>query len=337
MRYIALLFVFVFFTSFAPPRACIVKTELDDIVSVDVYNALYAVVPENILDKNIFDIYSSLRLLTEGLDAGVITESFITSQLFPKNEIFFSIFTGKELQRIKQRYIRKFPKSQSASFYTTIFEKQQDGWALRENIIHLYTYYSLLWGSYVPNERLMPPAAIGDMLIITEADLKGRHEDAFDVFFPFVLNENEDEIGPPLFTMTSGIVVAAKDGWIGGNTYDSYISGGLTPTAGNGVVIYNVAQNRMYCYFHMNSVAVKVGDVVYAGDVLGIGGNTGINAKKRGHGRHVHIEIWDLNTGKSLNSKEIRDAIVATTEQTPLYIQKNHYVNLHTMYSHRGR
>ena len=40
-------------------------------------------------------------------------------------------------------------------------------------------------------------------------------------------------------------------------------------------------------YCHLSKVAVKRGDVVYAGDVIGISGNTGT----RSTGEHVHISV----------------------------------------------
>lgn len=323
MRYIVLVLSFLFLSSFHIKSPVSRRETLSffDVPDVAVFTALYDIVPESLSGKSFFDIYSSMRLLADGVDRGVLTEPFVTMQLFPKNDTFFSIFTGKELRRIKRPYMRRFPKSPSAHFYTTLFENQKAGWNMRENVIFVYASYSFLFGAYVPQEKVFPPAAINQMIIIPEYDLKGRHGDAFDIFFSTVQNEDEDEMGPELYAMTSGIVVAAKDGWIGGDTYDSYITGGLTPSAGNGVVIYNVAQNRMYSYFHMHSISVAVGDVVYAGDIIGTGGNTGINAKKRGHGKHVHFEIWDIAEGRSLTAKELRDFVVSSVEANPFFVK----------------
>ena len=63
---------------------------------------------------------------------------------------------------------------------------------------------------------------------------------------------------------------------------------------------------RVYCsYFHLNTVALKIGTVVKAGDTVGRGGNSGANARKKGHGDHVHIEIFDAARDTALSSYEI--------------------------------
>ena len=54
---------------------------------------------------------------------------------------------------------------------------------------------------------------------------------------------------------------------------------------------------------------VKPGDIIKAGVLLGFGGNSGSNARKRGHGKHLHLEIYDISKYRFLNCYEIRDLI----------------------------
>jgi hypothetical protein len=150
-----------------------------------------------------------------------------------------------------------------------------------------------------PADRWLPPAST----------LDSAHQYALDVFFLRVKRNGVVETGPPIRSMTRGIVVAAADGWTGGDRPALYRDGGLSPKAGNGAIVYCPDDGRYYTYFHLDSIQVAIGDFVGAGTVLGLGGNTGVNARKRGHGSHVHIEIHDRD-GRAWPSLAIREFIL---------------------------
>jgi len=140
--------------------------------------------------------------------------------------------------------------------------------------------------------------------------LSASHQYALDVFFTNFKRKGVVETGPRIYTMSRGIVVSAAGDWRGGDRASTYRSGGLSPKAGNGVVIYDPDTRRYYAYFHLSEVFVSAGNLVASGDVIGLGGNTGTNARKKDHGEHVHVEIHDAD-GDAWTAYAIRDYILS--------------------------
>ncbi len=159
--------------------------------------------------------------------------------------------------------------------------------------------------------KKVPPLPRSEAVVPTKKSLRYAHQDALDVFFANVTRKGAEEIGPTVKSMTDGVVMASYDGWIGTDTHDGYVSGGVSPKAGNGVIVYQPDEKKYYLYFHFYSAKVGNGDVVRAGDTLGLGGNTGYNARKRNHGEHVHLEIFDASTDESLSSTKIRAFVLS--------------------------
>jgi len=157
------------------------------------------------------------------------------------------------------------------------------------------------------------PAAVlktRDRWLPAKSQLGSSHQYALDIFFTSIKRHGAVETGPTIRSMSRGVVVAAAGDWNGGDKPSSYRAGGLSPKAGNGAIIFDPDQGRYYAYFHLSDVSVHAGQVVSAGDVLGKGGNTGVNARKKDHGGHVHIEIHDVEGG-AWTSYKIRDLIVS--------------------------
>jgi len=152
-------------------------------------------------------------------------------------------------------------------------------------------------------------AGRGELFAPDRSELPRSHPYALDVFFTNVSRRGEAEIGPRIRSLSPGIVVASAADWRGGGGPENYKGGGLSPASGNGVVVYDPAARRYYSYFHLYEVNVLTGQVVEAGKILGRGGNTGMNARKRGHGGHVHVEIFDANEGRALDAYEILTAL----------------------------
>ena len=73
---------------------------------------------------------------------------------------------------------------------------------------------------------------------------------------------------------------------------------------GNGLAIHhkNVSKYHDYItrYWHLQSRALKVGDKIAKGGVVGIGGNTGLNST----GDHLHFELWIVPKGYVYNFRE---------------------------------
>ena len=150
----------------------------------------------------------------------------------------------------------------------------------------------------------------GEVWIPAKSELASSHPYALDVFFQHVDKKGEIEKGPQILSLRAGIVVAAGRDWTGGPGAADYRGGGMSPASGNGIVVYDPI-TRTYCsYFHLSSVALPPGAIVGRGEVLGLGGNTGMNARREGHGEHVHIEIFDAARGAALSSYEIRSILV---------------------------
>ncbi len=152
-------------------------------------------------------------------------------------------------------------------------------------------------------------ASPGEVWLPPQSDLPLSHPYALDVFFHRVDRSGEAEKGPLIRALHPGIVVAAASDWSGGQGAAQYRGGGLSPAAGNGLVVYDPA-SRLYCsYFHLSGVAQRPGAVVAAGDVVGRGGNSGMNARIKGHGEHVHLEIFDAGRDAPLSSWEILESL----------------------------
>jgi len=191
--------------------------------------------------------------------------------------------------------------------------------------------YAILFGSAWKEERRMAARSLDrvdahDAILATEIsasdladdgelqapplrDLAYSHPYALDVFFRHVDRKGAVERGPLIMALEEGIVVAQADDWRGGAGADAWGGGGLSPAAGNGVVVYSPASGRYYSYFHLSEVAVRRGQAVGKGAVLGRGGNTGVNARKKGHGGHLHLEIFDTAKDEALSAWEIRNLL----------------------------
>jgi hypothetical protein len=148
-----------------------------------------------------------------------------------------------------------------------------------------------------------------DVWLPPKGELPLSHPYALDVFFQHVDKSGEAEKGPLIRALYPGIVVAAALDWSGGQGLANYKSGGLSPAAGNGLVIYDPASRRYCSYFHLSSAIPRVGSIVEAGEPIGRGGNSGMNARKKGHGEHLHIEIFDAAQDAPLSSYQILELL----------------------------
>jgi hypothetical protein len=137
------------------------------------------------------------------------------------------------------------------------------------------------------------------------------HTFALDIFLDDIetLPFSTLEKGPVVFSLTDALVIATSASWMGGEDLSTYRSGGITPKAGNGVILYSPAKRKYYLYFHLFDVLVSPGEAIPKGYPLGHGGNTGTNARKPGHGEHLHLEIYDAAASRFLKNYEIADIV----------------------------
>lgn len=158
-----------------------------------------------------------------------------------------------------------------------------------------------------PRKGRSPIAGPGDVAKPSLAAIRNSHPYALDIFFTWFKKDSSGiERGPALYSLSNGIVVGSANDWEGGAGTSRYKGGGLSPKSGNGVVVYDPETKRYYSYFHMSEVCVSTGDLVKKGCRIGSGGNSGANARKAGHGGHVHVEIFDTERDRPLTAYELR-------------------------------
>jgi hypothetical protein len=140
-----------------------------------------------------------------------------------------------------------------------------------------------------------------------ESEYDLSHTYALDIFLRDVVRNSHTgvEKGPVIFSLSDGLVVSVDSSWSGGEDLSNYRNGGITPKAGNGAIIYSSRLGRFFLYFHLQTVFLKKGDAIQSGQPIGYGGNTGTNARKPGHGEHLHLEIYDSKSASFLKNKEI--------------------------------
>jgi len=88
---------------------------------------------------------------------------------------------------------------------------------------------------------------------------------------------------PPIYSWADGVVIQSL----------------FTTTSGNGISIIhkNISKYHDYVtrYWHLDSRALKIGDKVTKGQIVGIGGNTGSVST----GQHLHFEVWIVPKGQA--------------------------------------
>ncbi len=161
------------------------------------------------------------------------------------------------------------------------------------------------------NGSVHPIAKKGEATPPRRRDMDLSHSYALDIFYSEVQEAPGTllEIGPGILSASGGIVVATASDWKGGPGIETYRRGGISPNAGNGAIIFDPASGLFFCYFHLHDVRINPGMPVEAGTVIGRGGDTGSNARKPGHGQHLHLEIFDAASGRFLRNTEIRDLV----------------------------
>lgn len=115
------------------------------------------------------------------------------------------------------------------------------------------------------------------------------HRDAIDLF---------TREGSLVYSMTDGVVVLADASWQPDDPPST-----VSPKGGNEVIIFDAATERFYRYCHLDTLSVKIRSTVTRGQAIGTVGHTGVNASKKDHGRHLHLEVnrYDAATGMMIS------------------------------------
>ncbi|HCF58604.1 MAG TPA: hypothetical protein DFS52_11515 [Myxococcales bacterium] len=128
---------------------------------------------------------------------------------------------------------------------------------------------------------------------------------AHDLFVGDVHPTGRDRDGKPFeaLAVEDGLVLVARDGWQPGDP----------AKGGNYVLLYLPARRWIAYYAHLESVAVKAGERIAAGQVLGIVGRTGKNAEPRRSPTHLHLGLWDAEHFRPINSYPLLQAARTAT------------------------
>lgn len=127
------------------------------------------------------------------------------------------------------------------------------------------------------------------------------------------------EYGSPLGSASSGTVVKVVNGYTWKDSNDT------TGTYNaNYVDIYNEENGVTYRYYHLADAAVKEGQNVSAGDLIGYIGNTGNvypkpNAKNPSAGTHLHFSTY--KNGTNINPSPYLTADILNPSSTPIMSQ----------------
>jgi murein DD-endopeptidase MepM/ murein hydrolase activator NlpD len=75
---------------------------------------------------------------------------------------------------------------------------------------------------------------------------------------------------------------------------------GVGPGVYNGNAVFlRTMDGRLWAYLHLHGVAVRQGQTVRAGALLGWAGSTG-----RSTGPHLHLQVWDVD-GRTLDARRL--------------------------------
>ena len=110
-------------------------------------------------------------------------------------------------------------------------------------------------------------------------------------------NSIEDSTGKHVnaVSMTSGVIISIYKTWETGNFLRS----------GNYVKLFDPESEAIFYYSHLDSVLVQPGDIINAGDVIGLVGRTGRNAIS---GRtHLHIAYYKIEDGYPVPKNILKD------------------------------
>jgi hypothetical protein len=110
-------------------------------------------------------------------------------------------------------------------------------------------------------------------------------------------NTLEDSTGQKVnaSAMVSGVIITIKNTWHLGDL----------GRGGNFVKLFDPVSEAIFYYSHLDSVAVEVGQIVRAGETIGLVGRTG---RKAIHGRtHIHIAYYKIEDGEPIAESIIKD------------------------------
>lgn len=114
---------------------------------------------------------------------------------------------------------------------------------------------------------------------------------SFDIF---ISDRNQDclddlsGVSVKVLSLGGGLVVALESQW----QQESTLRGG------NYIWVYDPGNELLLYYAHNGNLAVRLGDIVKPGDLLGVVGRSGLNAAKRRSPTHLHLTVLAIKDGR---------------------------------------
>jgi len=126
--------------------------------------------------------------------------------------------------------------------------------------------------------------------------------------------------GTDIDLVTGDEIKAAMDGMVRITTYDRGFGK---------VVVIRHSNGLETVYAHMSKIKVDTNQIVKAGEVIGLGGNTG-----RSTGSHLHFELRYL--GKAINPETVIDFKNSKPYKNKFYLTENNFRYLHRIASNEN-
>lgn len=210
-----------------------------------------------------------------------------------------------------------------ASYYEVMRRRRSELEAYLDGAWPVLSAWDRLFASKKPQKRYVLTKP-GLHSLPRRDQLEYSHTWALDIFLQDVQQlPDGTQKGPIIYSLSDGIVVAASSNWRGYPRFNAsvdYLWGGLSPKAGNGVIVYSPSERRYYLYFHLYNAFVVPGQAVRRGSALGFSGNSGINARRKGRGEHLHLEIFNAANGRFFSNEQIL-AMLSSASRTSIFTQ----------------
>jgi murein DD-endopeptidase MepM/ murein hydrolase activator NlpD len=126
--------------------------------------------------------------------------------------------------------------------------------------------------------------------------------------------------GPRRYRMHEGTDIDLESGDAVRCAFDGVVRVALYSGGYGNVVVVRHFNGLETVYAHLSSMAVKPGDAVSAGDLIGLGGRTG-----RATGSHLHFEVRYL--GLALDSRLIIDFEKGSLVDNHVVLRRHQFVN----------
>ena len=123
---------------------------------------------------------------------------------------------------------------------------------------------------------------------------RGNRHGGHPSFDIFIRDRNQDCLDDQLgvsvkvLSLGGGIIGALESQWQPGNTL----------RGGKYIWVYDPGNELLVYYAHNGNLAVRLGDIVKPGDLLGSVGRSGLNAAKRRSPTHLHLTVLEIKDGR---------------------------------------